>query len=191
MHYSDNGKLLMAIRKYSSKEDAILEIGCRDGFFLDRLVKQGYKQVYGIDLEQPARGKIKKGDARDLAAVFGNRKFRLVYAQDVFGFYAQTSTMFSPADFFTIAYTVQQAMIADIKRGGQAVDDLQTFIKNAECGILRSAYAQIDAPGYMIVAEDGLDRLVFDEQNAVNAGFEVVSFEPKFAILRKPIGAQQ
>lgn len=43
------GRYLNSLAQYDVKKDALLEIGCGNGFFLDEAVKQGYISVSGVE----------------------------------------------------------------------------------------------------------------------------------------------
>lgn len=43
------GRYLNSLSQYDIKKDALLEIGCGNGFFLDEAVKQGYNNVRGVE----------------------------------------------------------------------------------------------------------------------------------------------
>ncbi len=68
-----------------SKEENILEIGCGNGFVLEKLYDMGYKNVYGIEpgkeAAEKADKKIKKNILVDIlkSDAFKSKKFKLVF----------------------------------------------------------------------------------------------------------------
>ena len=54
--------VLRMIQKYSTFDSHILDIGCSDGKILKALEQNGYKHLYGIDLQEAAVDSIQEFD---------------------------------------------------------------------------------------------------------------------------------
>lgn len=78
-------EVLKQILSKISKDDNILEIGCGNGFVLEKLYQMGYKNVYGIEPGKEAVDKatenIKKNILVDILKpnLFKSKKFKLIF----------------------------------------------------------------------------------------------------------------
>lgn len=55
------GFYLRELGKYQINKTSLLEIGCGNGFFLKEALKQGYKQVFGVE---PGKKSVEKADVK-------------------------------------------------------------------------------------------------------------------------------
>ena len=86
---SRRGIILNLIKKYASnKENKILEIGCASGELILELEKNGYNNIYGVDVSSVAIEQCKKKqfdvfvmDGTNISAI--NKKFDIIIASDV------------------------------------------------------------------------------------------------------------
>lgn len=89
-----------------SKDDNILEIGCGNGFVLEKLYEMGYKNVYGIEpgkkAVDKADEKIKKNIAVDILKpnIFKSKKFKLIF------FFQTIDHISNPNDFLNRCYKI-------------------------------------------------------------------------------------
>lgn len=71
-----------------SKKVKVLDVGCRNGVFLDLLIHKGYNNVQGVDLVQKCVDsctkdglKVIHADCQNLSLVFGDTLFDVVYSR--------------------------------------------------------------------------------------------------------------
>lgn len=93
------GYYLRKLEKLESRKEAILEIGCGNGFFLEEALKQGYKNVYGVEPSSEAVSKskdyIRKGIVCDLMkpGLFADEQFDVICMFQVFDHISDPSAL--------------------------------------------------------------------------------------------------
>ena len=82
--------ILNLIKKYApEKENKILDVGCASGELILELKKNGYNNIYGVDVSSVAIEQCKKKQLDDVFVIDGtnisaiNRKFDIIIASDV------------------------------------------------------------------------------------------------------------
>jgi SAM-dependent methyltransferase len=93
------GRYLAALSRYGAHKQALLEIGCGNGFFLEEALAQGYNAVFGVEPSQDAitraRPEIRQNIVCDIMrkGLFENEKFDVICMFQVFDHIADPVTL--------------------------------------------------------------------------------------------------
>jgi len=182
MSYETIGKLLEIFSKPADDSSGfqyktLLDIGCGNGYFVKEMRKDGILAV-GIDLAPRTDYRhIKKGDARNLAECFGNKKFDVITANGVLN---------SGGLLEMLMLTNPEAARCLIDKKVWNKKDKDMLHDNA-VAILRSCYEQLGTPGIFINSEGNywIDYLVYSKKDAKCLGFSPFIFQKDISVLIK------
>jgi SAM-dependent methyltransferase len=132
------GRYLASLKRYPAGRDALLEIGCGNGFFLEEALNQGYANVFGVEPSQDAvtraRPEIRKNIICDIMrkGLFEEEQFDVICMFQVLDHIADPASLLEecvrllkPGGLLLILNHNIQAVSAKIMRERSPIIDIE------------------------------------------------------------------
>ncbi|KKR10294.1 MAG: hypothetical protein A3D24_02490 [Candidatus Blackburnbacteria bacterium RIFCSPHIGHO2_02_FULL_39_13] len=100
------GYYLSELEKYNVKKERLLEIGCGSGFLLGEAKRQGYKEVYGVELSKEAVEKAPKAIRKNIKSVLLRKCLFPKNYFNVICFFQTLDHISSPGEFLKNCFDV-------------------------------------------------------------------------------------